>query len=116
MKCNSKITIYHQNGLNENHFEKWDRYNYDYVWFYSKENAEVNKGYNEANSFDCRIPYDKNSQLNIANFSMGDIVVEGHLNIDIESQTDLSDYSIYNITSISNNKTGCSKHIHIGGK
>lgn len=116
MKCNSKVTIYHQNGLNENHFEKWDRYNYDYVWFYGNEDAKIDKGYTEANSFDCRIPYEKNPNLDIANFSMGDIVVEGHLDIDIETQTDLNDYLIYNISSKKNNKTGCSKHIHIGGK
>lgn len=122
MKCNSCVTVYHQNGLDvATHFEKWDRYNYGddktpKVWFYGGIGASIDKGYDNANDFDCRIPYEENLGLNVANFSIGDIVVEGCLDFDIEKQTDLKDYTIFNITSIKNNKTGQCKHIHLGGK
>ena len=117
MVYNSKVTIYHQDGLDETtRFEKWKRYNYDNVWFYGYEDASVNKGYDDNNEFDCRIPYDVNAGLDISNFSKGDIVVEGNLNLDIETQADLSNYLVYNIKSIKNNKFGEAKHIHIGGK
>ena len=29
MLVNSELTIYHRDGLDENHNEKWTRYNYD---------------------------------------------------------------------------------------
>lgn len=117
MITNSSLTIYHKNGLDvATHFEKWDRYNYNDVWFFGGKGAGINKGYDNANDFDCRIPYDKNSELDITNFSIGDIVVQGTLDFDITTQEDLSDYLIYNITSINNNNFGINKHIHIGGK
>lgn len=117
MKCNNQVTIYHQNGLDiATHFEKWDRYNYDNVWFYGYQNSTINEGYSDNNKFDCRIPYDKNSELDISNFSKGDIVIEGHIELDISNQSDLENYIIYNITSIKDNKFGEAKHIHIGGE
>lgn len=117
MITNSSVTIYHQNGLDvATHLEKWTRYNYDNVWFFGGKGASINKGYENANDFDCRIWYEKNPGLDIANFSIGDIVVQGTLNIDINTQQDLSDYDIYNITSITDNNFGNSRHIHLGGK
>ena len=96
--------------------EKWTRHNYDNVWFFGGKGAGINKGYENANDFDCRIPYNKNLGLDIANFSIGDIVVQGTLDIDITTQEDLSNYEIYNITSINNNNFGNNQHIHLGGK
>lgn len=117
MITNSSLTIYHKNGLDvATHFEKWDRYNYNDVWFFGGKGAGINKGYDNANDFDCRIPYGKNPGLDIATFSIGDIVVQGTLDFDITTQEDLSNYLIYNITSINNNNFGINKHIHIGGK
>lgn len=115
MITNSSLTIYHMNGLDEQtRLETWQRFNYDNVWFFGGRGAGLNKGYDNANDVQIRIPYDKN--LNINNFSIGDIIVQGHLNIDIQTQQDLKDYLIYNITSIQDNNFGNSKHIHIGGK
>ena len=96
--------------------EIWNRYNYDKVWFFGGKGAGINKGYDNANDVQVRIPYDQNNGLNISDFAIGDILVQGTLDIDIETQEDLSNYDIYNITSINNNNFGNSQHIHLGGK
>lgn len=117
MIVNSKVTVYHYNGLDvSSHFETWKRYNYDNVWFFGGQGAGINKGYDDANNFDVRIPYDANKDLSIDNFSIGDIVVQGSLDQEITGQDDLTDYITYNITSITNNNFGHNPHIHIGGK
>ena len=117
MITNSSLTVYHNEGLDiATHFEKWARYNYDNVWFFGGKGAGINKGYEDANDVQIRIPYSKNEGLNIGNFSIGDIVVQGKLETDITTQQDLSNYEIYNITSINNNNFGNNQHIHLGGK
>lgn len=116
MICNSSVTIYHMSGLDvSTHFEKWTRHNYDNVWFFGGKGASINKGYDNANDVEIRLPYSKNN-LDINDFAIGDIIVEGKLALDIDKQTDLQNYNIYNITSINNNNFGKNKHIHIGGK
>lgn len=115
MITNSNITVYHQGGLDvSTHLEKWTRYNYSNVWFFGGKGASINKGYDNANDVDIRIPY--NSNISIGNFSIGDIVVQGTLDFDITKQQDLSNYQIYNITSINDNNFGSNPHIHLGGK
>ena len=117
MITNKSVTIYHKDGLDvATHFEKWTRHNYSNVWFFGGKGAGINKGYNDANDVQVRIPYDKNNGLNINDFAIGDIIVEGTLNTDIETQEDLENYLIYNITSINNNNFGNNQHIHLGGK
>ena len=116
MICNNKLTIYHK-GLNEQtKLETWTRYNYDKVWFFGGKGAGINKGYDDANDVDVRIPYDLNAELDANNFSLGDIIVKGELKTDITTQQDLNDILIYNITSINDNNFGNNPHIHIGGK
>lgn len=116
MICNSKATIYHK-GFNEaTKLETWTRYNYDNVWFFGGKGARFNKGLSDANDVDVRLPYDANENLNIINFALDDIIVQGELDFDIQTQQDLSDYLIYNINSISNNNFGINPHIRIGGK
>ena len=116
MICNSKLTIYHQDGLDvATHLEKWRRFNYDNVWFFGGKGASLNKGYDNTNDVEIRLPYDLN-ELDINNFSIGDIIVQGELTQDIATQQDLKNYQVYNITSIKNNNFGNSEHIHIGGK
>ncbi len=117
MITNSSLTIYHQDGLDlTTHFEKWTRYNYENVWFFGGKGAGINKGYDNANDVQIRIPYSKNEGLNINDFAIGDIIVQGTLDLDIDTQQDLSNYLIYNITSIKNNNFGINQHIHLGGK
>ena len=117
MITNSSLTVYHIDGLDvATHFERWTRYNYDNVWFFGGKGAGINKGYDDANDVQVRIPYNKNNGLNINNFAIGDILVQGTLDIDIQTQQDVEDYLIYNITSINNNNFGNNQHIHLGGK
>ena len=116
MITNSSVTIYHKGYDDKKNIETWTRYNYLDVWFFGGRGAGINKGYDNANDFSCRLPYDKNDNLDISNISIGDIVVQGTLDKEIETQQDLEEYLVYNIVSISNNNFGNSKHIHIGGK
>lgn len=117
MITNSSLTVYHKDGLDvATHFEKWTRYNYDNVWFFGGKGAGINKGYDNANDVEVRIPYDQNNGLDISIFAIGDIIVQGTLNQDIQTQQDLSNYQVYNITSIKNNNFGNNPHIHFGGK
>ena len=117
MICNNSLTIYHQNGLDTTtHLEKWTRHNYSKVWFFGGEGAGLNKGFDEANDVQVRIPYNQNSGLNINDFAIGDILVEGTLNVNIQTPDDLSNYLTYTIRSINNNNFGNNQHIHLGGK
>ena len=116
MITNSSVTIYHKYFDEQARIEKWQRYNYDRVWFFGGKGASVNKGYQEANDVEIRIPYSTTANLNISNFAIGDIIVQGKIETDIQTQQDLNDYLTYNITSIKNNNFGKNKHIHIGGK
>lgn len=116
MICNDSVTIYHMSGLDvSTHFEVWTRYNYENAWVFGGKGASINKGYDNANDIEIRLPYSKND-LDINNFAIGDIIVQGTLTQNIQTQSDLKDYLIYNITSIKNNNFGSNQHIHIGGK
>ena len=121
MITNNSLTVYHKGYDAATRLETWVRYNYPRVWFFGGKGAGINKGYVDANDVEIRIPLDDSnfdlySKPDIRNFSIGDIVVEGTLNIDIQTQQDLKDYQTYNIRSINNNDFGRNKHIHIGGK
>ena len=119
---NSAITIYHKKI--EEHNEQWVRFNYGTSnsdlkgWFIGGKGAGLNKGYDNANDVDVRLFYKDNPKLNINNFGIGDIIVQGCLNLDINKQQDLRDYLTFNVTSIQNNITGSQnvRHIHLGGK
>ena len=114
MRTKGTITIYHQDGLDLiTHLEKWTRYNYN-AWFFGGKGASIQKGYDNANDMEVRIPYKKNGSLDITHFSVGDIIVCEDLNLNIETQEDLKNYDIYNVTSINNNNFGSEPHI--GGK
>ena len=115
MICNSKLTVYHKGLDDTTKLETWTRFNYDNVWFFGGEGSGINKGYDNANDFNCRIPYDQNN-VDFSNFAKGDIVVQGEVNTNIETAQDLSEYLTYVIVSLNNNNFGSNKHIHIGGK
>ena len=114
MITNSSLTIYHKEYDEETRLDKWKRYNYDKVWFFGGKGASINKGYDNANDVDIRIPY--NDRVNVDNIAIGDILVKGAVNADITTQQDLLNYEIYNIISINDNNFGNNPHIHIGGK
>lgn len=115
MITNVSLTIYHKTFDDINRVEKWVRYNYKKAWFFGGKGASVNKGYDNANDVDVRIPYNQN-EVSIDNIQIGDILVKGTVAIDINTQQDLSNYETYNITSINDNNFGTQPHIHIGGK
>ena len=116
MTTNASLTHYHKTIDDDIRLEKWVRYNYDNVWFFGGKGSGINKGYENANDCNIRIWYEKNDNLNIANFSIGDIVIKGTLDTDITTQQDLKNYEVYNITSINDNNFGVNPHIHLGGK
>ena len=113
---NNGLTVYHKVFNKNTRLEEWQRYNYQNVWFFGGKGAGINKGYNNANDVDVRIWYDKNDNIDINNFKIGDILVKGILDFDINTQQDLNNYDIYNITSINNNNFGINQHIHLGGR
>lgn len=113
MLVNSSLTVYHK--VSDNHDYKWVRYNYDNIWWFGGKGSSLNKGYDNANDVQIRIPYDLNPKLDYNNFGIGDILVKGTINNNITSESDIeSEY--YNITSLNNNTFGNNKHIHISGK
>jgi hypothetical protein len=116
MICNNSLTVYHKGFNEETRLETWERHNYKNIWWFGGKGAGINKGYDQANDVQVRIPYDLNKDLSIKDFSIGDILVEGTLTTDIETQQDLDDYTIYNITSINDNNFGNNPHIRLGGK
>ena len=116
MITNSKVTIYHSVLDETTRTPKWIRYNYDNVWFFGGKGSRIKKGYADANDVDIRLPYGQNSNLDIQNFSICDIIVQGKLTEDINTQQDLSSYLVYNIQSINNNNFGNNQHIYLGGK
>lgn len=114
MITNSEVTIYHKTVVDRK--DKWIRYNYENAWMFGGKGSGINKGYENANDVNVRIPYETNENLNISNFSIGDIVCRGNIQKDITSQSELNGIEFYNITSITNNTFGNSPHIHLGGK
>lgn len=119
MITNSKMTLYHLTqeerpslgGIDD----VWVRYNYDNVWWFGGKGANTNKGYENANNVQIRIPYSQNT-IDVSNISLGDIVVKGELAFNIDTQQDLEEYEYYNITAINNNTFGTEQHVHLSGK
>lgn len=116
MIINSDLTVYHKILDIETRLEKWVRYYYQKVWWFGGKGSSLNKGYEKANDVQVRIPYYLNENANISHFAIGDIILQGNIEKEIKTLSELSEYDIYNITSINNNLFGSTPHIHIGGK
>lgn len=116
MLTNNKVTIYHKSGLDvATRLEKWTRYNYDDVWVFERKSASITNEIDNANNIEIRIPYNKN-QINIQNLTIDDVIVVGHIELNINTIQDLKGYNTYVIDNITDNKFGYNQHIHIGGK
>lgn len=111
MITNGYVTIYHKELNPEIHKEEWNKFVYK-AWHYGGKGANTNKGYENANDIDIKIPYNEN-KLDINNFSIGDIIFIG-VGKDITRQSELKES--YNITSIIDNTYGRNTHIQLGGK
>lgn len=116
MLKNGGFTIYHKGFDKTIRDTTWTRFNYPNAWFFGGVGARLNKGFDEANDVKARVSYLEIPTLNINNFAIGDIIVKGSLDLDINSELDLKDYTIYKITSINNNNFGLNPHIHLEGK
>ena len=118
MITNTSITTYHKGYDAETRLNTWERHYYSNVWWFGGKGASLNTGLTNANDYRVRIPYNTNENLNIADFSIGDIVLYGNGPKNITSQQDLQEYEFFIITSINNNTFSVDKneHIHIGGK
>ena len=114
MITNEELTLYHKTIVN--HAEVWQRYNIEKIWWFGGKGTSTNKGYENANNLQVRIPYKQNENLDVNNFQIGDILVKGRVDIDITKQQDLNNYEVYNITAISNNTFGSEPHIHLSGQ
>lgn len=114
MLTNASLTIYHKTLDKATRLEKWERYNYEKVWWFGGKGASLTKGYDNANDVDVRIPYENGIDMN--NIKIGDILVKGTLMFDITTQQDLINYEVYNIKTINDNNFGNNRHIHLGGK
>lgn len=112
MITNSTMT-YYKKGIDENKLTKWDRYVFNDVWFFGGKGSSINKGYENANDVNIRIPmqYVENTEM----FAIGDIVAKGEQE-QINSQSDLEGTEFYNVTSININNFGNNPHVHLGGK
>jgi len=115
MITNSELTLYHKSLDPITRTETWTRYNYSKIWWFGGKGASTNKGYDNANDVQIRIPYNQN-EIDINNIAIGDIVIQGNLNLNINKQQDLKNYQVYNITSIKNNTFGSEPHVHLSGK
>lgn len=114
MIANSNITIYHKTFNETSRLEQWTRKNYKNVWLFGGEGATINQGYDPVNRVEVRIPLCENVHKD--DFSVGDIIVESSLDINIETQQDLQEYQTYNITNINYNNFGSQPHIHLSGR
>ena len=112
MLVNSNLTVYHKVEID--HDYKWVKYFYKNIWWFGGKGSSTNKGYENANDVQIRIPYDLNPNLDYNNFGIGDILVQGEHG-DITSEED-STSEYFNITSLNNNTFGNNKHIHVSGK
>lgn len=115
MISNCSLTVYHKTFDEEERLEKWQRYNYSNVWWFGGKGASINKGYENANDVEIRISR-LDHEIDVDKFSIGDILVKGQIETNIETQQDLNEYEVYNITSIKDNNFGTRPHLHIGGK
>jgi len=113
MITNNTITYYHKVLNNTTKLEEWSKVVFQNVWTFINIEAMNNKGYENANVINVRIPFYEVQDRSI--FDIGDIIAIGEQD-DIQRQTDLKGKQFYNVTSVNINTYGNNPHIHLGGK
>ena len=83
------------------------------MWHFGGKGSSVNKGYENANDVNIRIPIEEVIDTTI--FAIGDIIAIG-MQSEISKQSDLQGKEFYNVTSITINEYGNNPHVHLGGK
>lgn len=109
----NKTITYYEKGLGNNKFETWTRHIFTSAWVFGGKGSSINKGYENANDVDIRIPMEFVQDKTI--FKVGDIVAVGSQS-NITKQSDLKGIEYYNVTSVNVNDFGSNPHIHLGGK
>lgn len=112
MITNASLTLYHKT-MKENHKEHFEKYEISKVWIYETKSSTRQQGYARNNKAVIRIPYHNNRNINIENFKIGDIVCNGIIEKNIESENELNGLEKYTIVSITNNYIGNNPHIHL---
>lgn len=109
----NKTITYYSKGQNEQKLEKWTKTIFSSAWVFGGKGSSINKGYENANDVDVRIPmmFVKDTSI----FKVGDIIAIGKQS-DITKQSDLNGIEFYNVTSVNINDFGSQPHIHLGGK
>ena len=113
MITNKAITYYHKTLNETTKIEEWNKTIFKKVWVFSGKGSSINRGYENANDMDVRIPMEFIQDKSI--FSIGDIVAIGEQG-NITKQSDLKGKEFYNVTSINVNDFGNNPHVHLGGK
>lgn len=113
MITNKKITYYHKVLNNNTKLQEWSAVIFPDVWVFSGKGSSINKGYENANDMNVRIPMEYVNDTSI--FKIGDIVAIGK-QPNIQKQSDLQNVEFYNVTSININDFGNNPHVHLGGK
>ena len=113
MITNKTITYYHKVLNNTTHLEEWSKVVFDDVWVFGGKGTSINKGYENANDVNVRIPMEIVQDTSV--FKIGDIIAIGQQEA-ITKQSDLNGKEFYNVTSININDFGNNPHIHLGGK
>lgn len=113
MITNNTITYYHKTLNNTTKLEEWSRKVYLHVWVFGGKGSSINKGYENANDVDVRIPIELIDDISI--FKIGDILAIGEQG-EITRQSDLNGKEFYNVTSINIYNFGNNPHIHLGGR
>lgn len=113
MITNNVITYYHKIFNKNTKLEEWDRTFFNNVWVFAGKGSSINKGYENANDMNVRIPMEYVEDTSI--FHIGDIVAIGE-HPSISKQSDLEGKEFYNVTSVNINNFGNNQHVHLGGK
>ena len=113
MITNGNITLYHKTFNSLTMLEEWTRYNYNNVWVFKTDRANINKGIEQNNRVEIRIPY--NFTLDVSKFSLGDMVVCDKIETNISTRQDLT-CEVFDVVSINDNYFGNNPHIHLGCK
>ena len=113
MLTNNSITYYAKGLDPTTKLDTWTGYVFSDVWLFGGKGSGINKGYENANDVNVRIPMEYVEDKTI--FKVGDIIAVGEQG-DITRQSDLNGKEFYNVTSININDFGNNRHVHLGGK
>ena len=109
----NKTITYYSKGLDNKKLDIWNKTIFTSAWVFGGKGSSINKGYENANDVDVRIPMAFVKDKSI--FKVGDIIAIGKQS-DITKQSDLNGIEFYNVTSVNINDFGSQPHIHLGGK